>query len=110
MKNSVIRESLSGFFAGLIGTGGVLRVAFLSSFNIDKSVYIATIAAISLAVDFTRIQVYLLSGYLTSDFYNLVPLLFLTAISGSFIGKQVVNKIPSNHSENLLWCLLRFLV
>lgn len=27
-KNSVIGGSLSGFFAGLIGTGGVLRAAF----------------------------------------------------------------------------------
>ena len=39
-RNGLIGGSLSGFFAGLIGTGGALRSAFLTSFNLEKSVYI----------------------------------------------------------------------
>lgn len=91
-KNSVVGGTLSGFFAGLIGTGGALRGAFLTSFNLKKSVYIATAAAISLAVDITRIPVYFGSGFLEQQFYY-IPILFFLAISGSFAGKKIVNKI-----------------
>jgi len=92
-KNSIVGGSLSGFFAGLIGTGGALRGAFLTSFNLKKSVYIATAAAISLAVDVTRIPVYFGSGFLEQQFYYYIPTLFFLAISGSFAGKKIVNKI-----------------
>jgi uncharacterized membrane protein YfcA len=92
-KNSFVGGSLSGFFAGLIGTGGALRSAFLTSFNLEKSVYIATAAAISLAVDITRIPVYFGSGFLEQQFYSYIPILFLLAISGSFTGKKIVNRV-----------------
>ncbi len=94
MKNSLLGGGLSGFFAGLIGTGGALRGAFLTSFNLEKSVYISTAAAISLAVDITRIPVYLSSGFLPNEMLIYIPFLFLTAIAGSFIGKRIVGKIP----------------
>jgi len=88
------RNSLSGFFAGLIGTGGALRGAFLTSFNLDKSVYISTAAAISLAVDLTRIPVYLSSGFLPKEMLIFIPFLFIIAIVASFVGKKIVGKIP----------------
>ena len=93
MKNNMVGGSLSGFFAGLIGTGGALRGAFLTSFKLEKSVYIATAAAVSLAVDITRIPIYIGSGFLSEEYYYFIPLLFLTAIVGSFIGKRIVKKV-----------------
>ncbi len=92
-KNSLVGGSLSGFFAGLIGTGGALRGAFLTSFSLEKSVYIATAAAISLAVDITRIPVYFGSGFLEQQDYYYIPILFLLAISGSFTGKKIVSRV-----------------
>lgn len=92
-RNNFVGGILSGFFAGLIGTGGALRGAFLTSFKLEKSVYIATAAAISLAVDITRIPVYFGSGFLEQQFYYYIPILFVLAISGSFVGKKIVNKI-----------------
>lgn len=93
-KNAVIGGGLSGFLAGLIGTGGALRGAFLTAFNLKKEVYIATAAAIALAVDITRIPIYFGSGFLQQQFYWHLPLLFLIAIAGSYIGKKIVDKIP----------------
>lgn len=93
-KNSFLGGGLSGFFAGLIGTGGALRGAFLTSFNLEKSVYISTAAAISIAVDMTRIPVYLSSGFLPRELLIFIPFLFFTAIAGSFMGKKIVAKIP----------------
>src|SRR3989344_5204564 len=93
-KNAVIGGGLSGFLAGLIGTGGALRGAFLTAFNLKKENYIATAAAIALAVDITRIPIYFGSGFLGQQFYLYLPLLFVIAIAGSFTGKKIVDKIP----------------
>jgi uncharacterized membrane protein YfcA len=82
-KNSFIGGSLSGFFVGLMGTGGALRGAFLTSFDLEKSVYISTAAAISLDVDVNRIPVYFGSGFLEPRLYYYIPILFILAISGS---------------------------
>ncbi|MBS3126995.1 sulfite exporter TauE/SafE family protein [Candidatus Woesearchaeota archaeon] len=93
-RNAVVGGGISGFLAGLIGTGGALRGAFLTAFNLKKEVYIATAAAIAIAVDITRIPIYFGSGFLKQQFYWYLPLLFGIAIAGSYVGKKIVNKIP----------------
>ena len=92
--NSVIGGGLSGFLAGLIGTGGALRGAFLTAFGLPKEKYIATAAAIALAVDFTRIPVYFAEGFLASHYCWYIPVLLVVALAGSFTGKQIVKQVP----------------
>lgn len=92
--NCIAGGSLSGFLAGLIGTGGALRGAFLTAFSLKKEVYIATAAAIALAVDITRIPVYLAGGFLLPEFYWSIPLLLVLAIAGSYTGKRIVGRLP----------------
>ncbi len=91
---TIIGGGLSGFLAGLIGTGGALRAAFLTAFGLPKEKYIATAAGIALAVDLTRIPVYLTQGFLEPSFYWYIPALLIIALTGSFTGKQIVSKIP----------------
>lgn len=92
--SAVIGGCLSGFLAGLIGTGGALRGAFLIGFNLPKEKYIATAAAAALLVDATRIPVYLGQGFLTSAYYWHLPILFVLALAGSFLGKKIVERVP----------------
>lgn len=92
--NAAIGGGLSGFLAGLIGTGGVLRGVFLTGFGLSKEKYVATAAAIALAVDITRIPVYLSQGFLGSKYYWYLPVLFTIALLGSYTGKQVIKIIP----------------
>lgn len=80
LPNSILGGGLSGFLAGLIGTGGALRGALLTAFGLPKEKYIATAAAIALAVDFTRIPVYFAEGFLKSQYYWYVPVLFVIAL------------------------------
>ncbi|MBI2196566.1 sulfite exporter TauE/SafE family protein [Candidatus Daviesbacteria bacterium] len=91
---SIIGGAISGFLAGLIGTGGPLRAAFLVGFNLPKEKYIATAAAIALAVDITRIPIYFSQGFLNSKYYWYLPILLVLALTGSFTGKQLLQKIP----------------
>lgn len=92
-KNKVMGGALSGFFAGLIGTGGAVRGAFLTSFGMKKANYISTAASIALLVDLTRVPLYISSGFLAQSEYYQIPFLLATAIVGSFIGKRIVDKI-----------------
>lgn len=93
---STIGGSLSGFFAGLIGTGGALRGAFLTAFGLPKEKYIATAAAIALAVDITRLPVYLKGGFLESRLYWTLPVILIIALCGSFAGKQITDRISQS--------------
>ncbi len=90
--NLILGGSLTGFITGLIGTGGALRGAFLTAFGLPKGQYIATAASIALAVDITRIPIYLGQGFLESRFYLYIPILFFIAFAGSFLGKQIVKR------------------
>lgn len=83
----------SGFITGLVGTGGAIRAAFLTGFNVDKFRYIATAAIIAIGTDATRIPVYLSQGFLTSSYYYYVPVLVGIALVGSFIGRKIVSRI-----------------
>lgn len=101
-KNMVIGGALSGFLAGLIGTGGALRGAFLTAFGTKKLQYYASAAAIGLVVDLTRIPLYLTQGFLPSSFYWYVPVLLLVAIIGSFVGKRIVDRISQRQFKNVV--------
>ena len=85
---------LSWFSAGLIGTWGVLRWAFMNSFGLSKESYIATIASVALLVDFTRIPVYFGQWFLDTEHLKMIPVLFIIAFVGSWIGKKVIKRIP----------------
>lgn len=93
-ENSILGGGLSGFLAGLIGTGGALRGAFLMGFGLSKESYIATSAAIALATDITRLPVYLSQGLLGDKHFLSLPILFGVAVLGSFIGRVAVKRIP----------------
>src|SRR3972149_5323174 len=91
--NAIIGGSLSGFLAGLIGTGGALRSAFLTAFGLSKEKYLATSSAIALAVDLTRLPVYLSQGFLSKSYFPYIFLLLIVAFLGSYLGKLIVSRI-----------------
>jgi uncharacterized membrane protein YfcA len=94
--------STTGFITALIGTGGALRATLLQGFNIEKVKYIATAATIALATDITRIPVYILQGFLTQQYYLYLPILFVIALAGSFIGRKIVKKIDQEKFRKMV--------
>lgn len=101
-QNALLGGSVSGFLAGLVGTGGALRGAFLTAFGLPKEQYITTAATIALAVDITRIPVYVQQGFLTPQYYSYLPLLLVVALSGSFIGKRIVDRVPQAQFKKIV--------
>jgi len=94
--NTIIGGSLSGFLQGLIGIGGPLRGAFLISYNLEKFKYIATLSAIAIIIDATRIPIYLVNNLLEPQFYYYIIPFVIIGIAGSYAGKKIVNKIPQD--------------
>lgn len=93
-RNMAVGGAASGFLAGLIGTGGAVRGAFLSAFGLPKARFIAVAAVTAMMVDLTRLPIYINQGFLPHKYYWFLPLMFVLAIAGSYVGKRIVDKIP----------------
>jgi len=105
-KNSFIGGSLSGFFAGLLGTGGAIRGITMAAFSVEKSVFVATSAAIDLAVDSSRMVIYYFNGYIHKHDLYLIPFLVVIGFVGSYIGKIILDKIPQEKFRILVLVLI----
>lgn len=106
-KNAVIGGGLSGFTAGLLGTGGAIRGLTLASFDMGKSTFLATSAFIDFGIDFTRFFVYLGQSYITKDMLWKAPFLFGISFLGSWIGKKLLDHISQKVFISLsLWMVL----
>lgn len=98
--------AVSGFLAGLIGTGGALRGAFLSAFQMSRDQYLANAAAIAFAVDLTRLPVYFGQGFSRSVPWTYYPLLIGIAWLGAFVGRRMVARIPQERFRRVVFALL----
>lgn len=108
-RNTVTSGSLAGFFAGLIGTGGAIRAIGLAAFDLEKSTFVATSAAVDLGVDLSRSVVYIYNGYLATEFYFFIPLLLAIAVAGSWIGKKILDKVSQENFRKIVLVLLFFI-
>jgi len=105
-RNSIIGGSLSGFSAGLLGTGGAIRGLTMAAFNLEKSVFIATSAGIDLMIDATRTVVYYENGYMRKDLLIYLPFLLVIGFTGSYIGKKILNYIPQDKFKRISLALI----
>jgi uncharacterized membrane protein YfcA len=92
--NLYLGGTISGFLAGLIGTGGAIRGIMLSVFSLEKNVFIATSAIIDLGVDSSRAAVYISQGYFQKEHLIFIPFLILISIIGSYLGKIILQRMP----------------
>ncbi|WP_130736247.1 sulfite exporter TauE/SafE family protein [Flavobacterium sp. J27] len=105
-KESIIGGCLSGFTAGLLGTGGAIRGITMAAFNLEKSVFIATSATIDFAIDFTRTIVYFKNGFIHQHDLIYIPFLFVIGLIGTYIGKYILQFIPQNKFKQISLVLI----
>lgn len=106
ISNSILGGILSGFLAGIIGTGGAIRGLTLSAFNLNMQVFIASSAIIDLFIDSSRSIVYSLNGYIHKDDLYLIPILLVVSIVGTFIGKKILEKISETQFKKIVLLLI----
>lgn len=100
-RPAMIGGALSGFTAGLLGSGGAIRGVTMAAFNLEKSTFIATSAAIDLAIDATRTVVYYQNGYIGPTAWKYLPFLFVIGLLGTWLGKKILVYIPQDTFRRL---------
>lgn len=106
-KNLGLAGVLSGFIAGLIGTGGAIRGLSLVALGLEKTVFVATSAMIDLGVDASRAFVYIFYGFFTAEHLIYIPALILISTAGSWIGKLILDKTPQEWFRSIvLWVIV----
>lgn len=108
-KNAIVGGSLSGFSAGLLGTGGAIRGLTMAAFNLEKSVFIATSAFIDMMIDLSRTVVYYQNGYIHLHDLKYLPYLFAIGLIGTYVGKKILNYIPQSKFRKLSLFLILFI-
>lgn len=104
--NLVFGGIISGFLAGLVGTGGAIRGITMVAFNLNKNAFIATSAIIDLGIDLSRAVIYIASGYFLMENLWLIPGLILVSIVGTWLGKKILNYT----SESLFRYIVLFVI
>jgi uncharacterized membrane protein YfcA len=88
---------LSGFFAGVFGVGGAVRGAFLSAYNLPKSVYLFTSGAIAFFIDSTRLATYWSQGIRLNGSLLIALVVSIPAsLAGAYVAKRIVGIIPQD--------------
>jgi uncharacterized membrane protein YfcA len=105
-KEAVVGGTLSGFLAGLLGTGGAVRGLTMAAFNLEKNAFIATSAVIDFGVDVTRTIVYFLNGFILLEYMIYVPFLVVIGWVGTWLGKRTLKHIPQERFKKLSLLLI----
>ncbi|WP_426431175.1 sulfite exporter TauE/SafE family protein [Winogradskyella sp. HB-48] len=100
-RNALIGGGLSGFSAGLLGTGGAIRGLTMAAFNLEKSAFIATSAFIDFLIDFSRTFVYYYNGFIHNHDLIYIPFLIVIGFVGTAIGKKILNYIPQDKFKKI---------
>ena len=106
IANSISGGVLSGFIAGVVGTGGAIRGITLAAFNMKTEVFIATSAIIDLGIDASRSVVYTFNGYVHYHDLYLIPILLLVSIVGTYIGKKILEHISQEQFKSTVLVLI----
>jgi len=98
--------SIAGFLAGWLGTGGAVRGLILAAFELDAATFIATSAAIDWGIDASRTVIYLSHGYFPWTDWPLIPLAFVAATLGSWLGKKIVDRLQPGQFRRIVLGLI----
>ncbi len=106
LPNALGGGTLSGLFAGLLGTGGAIRGITLAAYDLQIETFIATSAIIDLGIDSTRSFVYYLNGYIKYESLYLIPLLGVASVIGTYVGKLILKRITQKQFKNIVLILV----
>ena len=101
-SNAIGGGVLSGFVAGLTGTGGAIRGVALAAFDLEKLAFVSTSAWIDLGVDLSRTVVYAQQGYMNDNIFYFLPGLLIVSVSGSWIGRWMLARVPQRAFRSLV--------
>lgn len=82
--------ALSGFFTGVVGTGGALRAVALTALCLEKETFVFVSSLIDFGGDLLRAGIYIEQGYMDWSQWYYLPMLAVAAFVGSVLGRKVI--------------------
>ncbi len=105
-RSGIILTAVSGFFTGLVGTGGAIRAVALASMEFEKSSFVFASAAIDIGGDILRAGIYLSQGYMNWDQWFYLPLLGTAAVLGAWSGRHLLKLMHQSQFERAVAVLI----
>ena len=100
--NALAGGLISGFIAGIAGTGGAIRGITLAAFDLEKMAFVATSAWIDMGVDLSRSAVYASQGFITALVLTYLPVMAIASFSGSWLGRWLLLRIPQERFRKIV--------
>lgn len=100
--NAIAGGTISGFLAGLIGTGGAVRGMALAAFGMTKEAFIATSALIDFGVDFSRGVIYTMNGFVHVKDLIYVAVLVVVSFLGTWTGRWILSFMSEDGFRKLV--------
>lgn len=98
---------LSGFSAGFFGIRGAIKSVFLTAYRLPKETYLATMGAIDIIVDITRLSAYIYQeGSLLEQPWWLLFIAIIVSFVGAKCGQLVVRRINTTYFRYMVLGLL----
>ena len=104
--NALTGGAISGFIAGVAGTGGAVRGITLAAFALEKSAFVATSAWIDMGVDLSRSVVYASNGFVTREVLLCLPAMALISVLGSWLGKMALTRMEQGQFRRVVLALV----
>lgn len=104
-KTIITISALSGFFSGVMGTGGTVKAILLNYLGIRKEKFVAIMAASALLNNIIKAPIYFYSGLIKADM-ELIIALIIVAIIAAYIGRKLVSIFKPELYKNAVDLLL----
>ncbi len=101
-SNALAGGVISGFIAGIAGTGGAVRGITLAAFDLEKMVFVSTSAWIDMGVDVSRSVVYASQGFINAHVLTYLPAMAVASITGSWLGKRALERISQSSFRSIV--------
>ncbi|MBP7515209.1 MAG: sulfite exporter TauE/SafE family protein [Flavobacteriales bacterium] len=101
-SNALAGGVISGFIAGIAGTGGAVRGITLAAFDLEKMVFVSTSAWIDMGVDVSRSVVYASQGFINAHVLTYLPAMSVASITGSWLGKRALERISQSSFRSIV--------
>ena len=93
-RNAAVGGAISGFIAGVAGTGGAIRGITLAAFDLEKNVFVSTSAWIDMGGGPQPLGHLHGAGLCRGPHHHLPAAMAVDSIAGSWVGKQLLGRIP----------------
>jgi uncharacterized membrane protein YfcA len=100
--NALAGGLISGFIAGIAGTGGAVRGITLAAFDLEKMAFVANSAWIDMGVDLSRSVVYASQGFMTTLVLTYLPIMAVVSFMGSWLGRWLLLRIPQERFRKIV--------